>query len=255
MKKIISFISSTSLLIACILWSGCKKENPSLYNSPAMIYVFKSSTNPYKDSMTYSFSLKPFTLTQDTVYISVRIIGDSTGRDRVISLVSDTANTTAILNTNYSLLPDKYVIPKDSFSASLPVIIKRSTDIQTKEVRLWVKLVSSNDFQTGIDNQLTYLIKINDMVTKPADWDLYAGKSTYFGAWTSVKYRFIISVTGVTDFGSSPVSPPPGSTIPVPGNQMLFYRSQVVNALAIYNANPVNNPPLKDENGNIVTIP
>jgi len=253
MKKIIYYLTFFALLPSCLIWQSCKKENPALYQSPAMIYVYKSSTNPYKDSIDYSFITKPITQQQDTVYIPVRIIGYSTSTDRVINLVADTGRTTAVTGVNYSFL-SSYIIPKDSFSARLPVIVKRTVGEQTTEARLWVKLVNSADFKTGIDSQLTYLVKINDMVTKPADWNLLAGTSTYFGTWTNVKYRFIISVTGITDFGTLTV-PPPGQTVPFTGLQVFYYKTQCVTALALYNANPANNPPLKDENGNIVTIP
>ena len=118
--------------------------------------------------------------------------------------------------------------------------------------RLVLEIRASPDFQPGISDAkvtsltqpgatLRYLIRFNDYLTKPDNWDTHL--KSYFGAYSQVKYAFIIEATGVSVFNIGPGG--------LPVSAGFFYRQVCRKGLAQYEA---TNGPLIDEFGNRVTF-
>lgn len=235
-------------LLSVLFMSGvsCKKSNPTSYDQPAMIYVYKDGFNTNRDSITYSFAVKNDALLVDTVKIPVRIMGKASSSSREVKLAPVAALSNAVEGTNYSLLP--YVIPAGAYTAELPVVVKRTTDIKNKELRLVLEIKESKDFITGATATANsaipgadsrYLVKINDFITKPSYWDSFT--IFYFGTFSAVKYKFMIQTVGSADFKSPEMN----------GSQATYLNLLCKNALTAYEA---INGPLLDEFGVRVTF-
>lgn len=215
-----------------------------------MIYVYKDFYNTNKDSITYSFAIKANSLMTDTIKVPLRIMGNARDKDRTVAIQTVAENTTAT-SQQYTILPT--IVKAGLFTTDIPVLVKRTPDMKTREVRILLAIVASTDLLPGVPNTTAtasraggatqYLVKINDFLTKPSNWESLL--STYFGVYSQVKYKFIIDVTGRTEFpitGQDMVSP----------SQFLFYKKLCREALETYNT---INGPLIDEFGMVVTFP
>lgn len=232
------------------LAAACKKSGLTSYTQPDMIYVYKDFYNTNKDSVTYSFAIKSNNLMTDTLKVPLRIMGNARDKDRTVA-IQTVADSTTATSSQYSILPT--IVKAGSFTADIPVLVNRTPEMKTKEVRILITIATSEDFLPGIPNTTAttsraggatqYLVKINDFLTKPSNWETVL--SNYFGAYSQVKYKFIIDVTGRTEFpisGQDMVSP----------SQFLFYKKLCREALESYNT---TNGPLTDESGMVVTFP
>lgn len=235
-------------LLVCLV--ACRKSELASYTQPDMIYVYKDFYNTNKDSTTYSFATKANGLQTDTVKVPLRIMGNAREKDRTVA-IQTVADSTTATSQQFTILPT--IVKAGSFTTDIPVLVNRTPDMKTKEVRILLAIVASADFLPGVPNTTAttgraggatqYLIKINDFLTKPSNWESVL--STYFGAYSQVKYKFMIDVTGRTEFpitGQDAISP----------SQFLFYKKLCREALETYNTTYA---PLTDEYGMLVTFP
>lgn len=240
---------------------SCKKDE-LMYEDQPGIYIDKEKFVGIRDSTTYSFAEKANTLMQDTIYIPVKISGNVTPTDRPVPLKVDHALTTATVGMHFQILDTK--IKANEITARVPILIKRTPDLKTKQVRLYLKIETSAEFPLKIMSTKTnstfngepsstynpgYLIKLNDQLLKPDTWDASGSWfKFFFGNYSAVKYRFIIDVTGRTVWGPRARD---GADAPT-GTQMYIYYAKLTAAL--YEYEKVNGPMI-DETGNPVTFP
>lgn len=243
-----------SLLLIVIVFAasiGCKKSELTKFELEDMVYIYKEAFNTKRDSALCSFAVKANSLMVDTVKIAVRIMGVAKNYDREVKLEAVDTATTAVAGVHYQFLP--YVIKAGAYSADLPVVINRTPDMKTQGFTLTVKVVESKDFKPGVPNSavagnfagasVRYFIRMNDFLTKPSNWD--SQLNTYFGAYSQVKFKFIIDVTGITEFaiGAAPL---------MSFGEITYYKAFVKSKLTDY---VTANGPLMDENGGVVTFP
>lgn len=230
---------------------GCKKSELTSYEQPAMIFIYKDGYSDTRDSVSYSFAVKSPALQTDTVKVPVRIMGNASPKDRVVNLKMVADSSTAVEGVDFEFGP--LVIPAGAFSADLDIIVKRNPKLKKEQVRLMLMIDQSADFLPGISNArasnatwgagLTYLIKINDFFVKPDNWDTRL--VYYFGAFSQVKFGFIIKVTGRTEF------PHTGENALAFG-EFAYYGALCKDKLLKYTQ---TNGPLMDESENEVTFP
>lgn len=244
MKSSLKYICG--LLITVSFLPACKKSDPMSFDAPDMVYIYKSPNSLNKDSIVYSFAIKPDSVMEDTIYIPVRIIGLAASKDREVILSAVPDSSTAVAGTDYQLLP--YHIPAGAYTANLPVVIKRSAIMKTKGVAVLLNIMPSSDFLPGVPNSpgggkiaggtTRYLIRINDYLTKPDNWDSWL--VYFFGNYSAVKYKFMIDTIGMSVIPSD-----------LPYGIFAVYNSLCKQKLADYEA---ENGPLIDENGNVVSF-
>ena len=92
------------------------------------------------------------------------------------------------------------------------------------------------------------MLRVGDFYMKPASWTMFVDQ--YFGAYCDNKYKFIISVLGITEFDMTRGNVPPveGSYTPP---QMQGVQYTLVHAYAEYRK---TNPPIwVDDNADVKT--
>jgi hypothetical protein len=231
-------ISIISLILTLTLFSSCEKEG-FYYQDVDRVRI----EGPYKwavntDSLEFSFITTPSGINQIEMEITVYVMGFAADKDRVVKIGINSSKTTA--TSSHFSCPLQVTVPAKSLSATFPVLLKRTSDLQQNTVRLYVELEESSDFKVGVAERDHLLIKWNDILSMPKNW---SELEQFFGSFSLVKYRFMINNTGITEFSATTMS----------WAQLMNYKIILRNALDEYNAaNPGN--PLKDENGQFVTF-
>lgn len=232
MKQLSRFICI--LLMAGSIVTGCRKDALEMYSSEPAIYFYSGVSATATDSAAYNFILLPVTQTADTVYLPVRVQGFSAAKDRTISYtIAD--SSTAKEGTHFKMGPA--IMRAGRYVDSIPVYLQRTKNMADSTLRLYISLKASADFSLGYTNHLIYKLTVTDRVVPPT-WN-YTLSST-FGAYSNVKFRFIVSVLQITSFtGLLP-------------SQTAAMATKCKLALAEYEA---INGPMLDENGVRVVFP
>lgn len=222
------------LLLLPAMFVACEKSELQSFSEEVMIYFFKPRNTPTPDSLTYSFAVRDAAVQFDTVKIPLRIIGMAAEEDRAVhySVIADKSNAEP---SSYALLPA--VVKANEYATFLQVKVLRSPALKNQEMRLWLQLENSDDFKTGVDDQLKYLVKINDFLSMPASWP---SMSSHFGKYSNTKYDLIIKATGRFDYTG------------VLFTEAEHLKQTSVNYLIAYEE---ANGPLYDENGDRVFFP
>lgn len=234
-------------------FSACEKDIATYKNDPR-IYFFERNADLNQSRVTfksYSFLKLPLEVTMDTFYIKVKIMGEPAPYDRIVRGQTITEGTTAKEGEHYTFIDG--IVPADSIIGYLPVVLNRTEDIRDSSLTLNLSIAETKDFKPGVTEDDAFTLSWSDNVVKPANWDGLISLSYYFGSYSTVKWRFIISVTGVDNF---PLQQS-GRYPPLPGEYtnagMNDIKAMVKDALAAYNS--TNDPDLTDEFGQPVTFP
>lgn len=195
-------------LLMLLIWAGsCKKSSELTYKELPMVYFYKYGADA--DSIHYTFANKDITRTEDTVYLHLRIMGDTADRDRAVNLILADSST-AVEGEDFDFGP--LLIHAGKFDDSIPVYLHKKAKLDTISVSIHLGIGTSDDFAPGYtDNglnlsgegsRLQYSILMSNQLDKPDIWDRSLVR--YFGSYSRVKFQFIISVSGITDWTSSP---------------------------------------------------
>jgi hypothetical protein len=239
------------LLVVTGFHTACKKSELTKFYEADNVYIYKDAFNTSRDSILFSFAIKPASLTTDTVKVPLRIMGTAQNRDRQVQVKVLTDSSTAKQDQDFVILPA--IIKADSYTGDIPILVKRTAAMKTAELRLMIEIAESADFKPGVPNSLPQspraggstklLIKLNDYFTKPTNWDNFL--VFYFGSYSQVKYGFVITTTGRSEFLTS-------GTDPVSSPQMIYFKVLCRSELADYKA---AHGPLIDEFGLEVSFP
>ena len=225
----------------------------------------------------YSFAYLAETIQLDTIDVDIMTVGEVTEHARTVRFEQvkkdwkysyDPNDANKIIDSTYvemdfpaeegkhfELLNAKngsIEIPAQANKVTLQIKVNRADPGLKKEARkLYLRLVPNETF--GIISEKSALKKIilSDKLEKPAQWKGYYA-DLYLGNWSEVKHRFMINVTGQKwddAFIKYYIKGSEGTPL------RNFWLAKIEKALEAYNANPANNPPMKDENGKIVEFP
>lgn len=224
-KKLFLFLFVTSSL------ASCKEDTGLLFNAETMVFV-----QSVPDSTIYTFATRPNTLMQDTVLVNCNIMGRASTSDRPITIIARDSSS-AKANYHYKLLPA--VVKANTFSAIVPIVLYRRPGLKDSTLHVIFDIKDNEFLKAGYPNRLRYKISITDKLGKPTNWETYW--KNYFGDYSEVKFRFLITATGRQAWN--------GSALP---GDLAYLNGQARYALLIYNQ---SNPPLTDEFGNLIFFP
>jgi len=257
--KGIKYIILALMLIAL---ASCKQDNYYLFNDTARIQfgpdiarIYTASYNLVDTTKAFTFYYDAAAITQDTIFFDVYAIGGPSSVDRPFSMqqiqLTD-GSTNAIAGTDYKSFTDatvtsKYVIKAGQVHALVPIVMLRSAAQKTTTLTLKFQVIENANFKVGDKANLWRKVVFTDRLSQPSAWTA-SYSQYYFGAYSVVKHAFMIQVTG-QKWDQTFMS-----TVTADYAQMMFYISEIKQALAIYNnAHPGN--PMKDENGLAIVFP
>ena len=198
MKKII-FLS----LIIGVLLSSCQKAVEMKYVGVTNI-VFGVSTDTLTP-IVYSFLEHPNVKDVDTIYVPVRIQGNRASYDRKVNISVVKDSTTAIEGTHYVPLKAEYIMPADSGSIQIPVIIKKGDNkLNLSTIKLALRLIPNEFFGLNTAYQYTS-ITFSNTLKKPVWWTFWQSNLPKFSV---TAYSLVTKVTGRTAFATSYANDP-----------------------------------------------
>lgn len=193
MNKIKYLIRSVSGLIIAILVSCSETDYPTFDTTISDIYFLKDSSH-------YSFGLNPPSVSEKTINLPVRIMGEKWETPREFRIEMITEKTTAKANNHYSI-PEKLVIDADSVNGVIPVRLYRNNLGNEQIWKVAFRLIPNENFtpaneigdQKGIESTLTF----TGIITKP-DWGLdWQGNPVWMqsqlGDWHPTKWLMFIT--------------------------------------------------------------
>lgn len=234
-----SLLNMLALMVSCLGFYSCKDDRLGFEEAPA-VYFNKAVINP--DSLNYTFAVKAATVTTDTVYLSMKIMGNAVGKDRVIGI---TVKSNSTAKNGYHFRLGEPVMPAGKFESKVPIYIYRRPGLKDSVLNANFVIEASADFQPGYSDvpfktpRTEYKISITDQLLKPSNWD--TSLSPYFGTFSIVKFRFMIETTGKLIW-----------TGPIYDGERNSLISQL--RIALYNYEQKNGPMI-DENGSVVVLP
>ena len=221
---------------------ACKKQDVATYSGENGISFYRGQYET--DSLSYSFAFSITPKQKDTIFLKMRVQGPAVDHARTIS-VKAAEGTTARENVDYRLSDAK--LPAGALTLMYPVVLLNSPEMLTNTYRLIVEVAPNKDFTTvALGSEITgetialksIKIDVSNRIVQPTYWTSIQGS---FGTFSVAKFKFMIQVTGLTDFSDEAIGIDGFYNLPV----------KLSNALVVYEA---ANGPLIDENGNRVTF-
>lgn len=233
--------NSKYIIFAILLLSlqSCQEKDILKYeNDPRIGFSLPwYNATQFRDSITYSFPSKG--LDTDKLYFDATLIGLQSDKDRQIEYKINPEGTTAIEGTHFKIVGN--VLPAGKSKTQIAVEVYRTADIKNKSVRLELEVVENSEFKFGYDRNRKVIFVWSDMYLKPDMWE----KSNYskcFGAFSQVKYEFILRTTELTELSN-----------PDDFQYMSYLNALVRKELSEYKR--INGQPLLDENNKEVVVP
>lgn len=218
------------LLLFCLV--ACNETQEKFFDDTATLYFNLSEIQ--KDSIIWSFAK---TIDQEhVVEIPLEIAGYKTDYDRYYKVRVNEELTTAKPGIHYKTLADNYVLPRESFTAVLPVTVYcKDLLLDSVAVGLQIDIVPSDDFANITLDRQTVRISVSNFLQKPSMWDNVYGRK-YFGTYSKMKHKLILQVCHLEDL------PPYGSAT---RNSLVGYGMVMKNYFE-------ENYPVYDENNQII---
>jgi hypothetical protein len=187
MKKNIFFV-----LLICTAMFGCKKDPIHTYNSTDNIYL----NYPNTDSLVYSFAFNQGS-DRDTIWVPVSISGTRANHDKKFVLSVVDGATTAVRTLHFEPLKPFYIMPADSGTTHVPVIIRNiDTGLVNYSVILTVRVSGGTDFNSNLPEDIrTKRIFFSNRLEQPAWWQ-YWGQ---LGSYSRTKHQLFLISSGTTD--------------------------------------------------------
>ncbi|WP_256005741.1 DUF4843 domain-containing protein [Pedobacter deserti] len=208
-KKILLAAFATMVLAACA------KDEELLFDDKNSIYV------DYQDSTEYTFATSPGSVVKDSFMVSFRISGTASSSDRTFNLVP-VSGATAKLGYHYSLGP--LVIKANTFQAIVPIYFYRKPGLKDSLVQATLEIQENENFKQGIAQRQRFKFRLSDIFSKPTNWE--TTWASYFGSYSEVKFRFLLTATGKTNWNSSPLPQDSRVLSQIARNALLEYNQQ-----------------------------
>lgn len=227
------------LLLGVVTMSSCSQQEPLAYEDNPALYFGG-------DDINYSFFYAESASSQKDVYVTIHAMGNPSNTDRAFSLEQTNTKATdaAQADVHYLSLSSvemkkRMVMPAGKNEMKLAITLLKDASLDLKTVKLTLKVADNDNFKVGVMEKDTTNILFSSQAIKPTNWDdwYYA-----FGAsWGSVKMRFIIDNTGITNF----------DTVPTDTYYLVYLNEKLKQKLYEYNAAHPS-APLAEADGTLI---
>lgn len=194
------------LLILCIS-QACEKDPAFSFKGDDRIYfdypnVLNSlgeETDFEVDSIIFSFVSLPDEITEDTVWVKVKRVGERASIDKSYSVIAVADSSSAVAGMDFEPLKSSYVFRKDIGVDSFPVIVYREPLKSALNKTIFLKLQETEDFKLGFIEYKTIRLSVSAVYPRPDDWSYV---EPYLGDYHYLKYEKWIELTGSTEIES-----------------------------------------------------
>lgn len=179
--------------------NSCKKEEIPYFTG-------ENSANFWLHSLNHSlFGATSVELPQDTIVLSLSIVGKMADYDRVVkAVVDEDAPGTAEAQRLTTATPNQYkildgIVPANKLKGEIKVVVKNDDVLATKEdLKLRIKMVDNKDFKVGLKENYYINLKWSRLILQPSTWN---GMRFFFCATYSTRvYKIFMEVTGLKQF-------------------------------------------------------
>ena len=190
------------LLWGLIILASCSQDDPLTYKNDPAIYFASKDVN-------YSFFYAESTSLKADVFVTVHAMGNPSPSDRSFSLIQSNVSDADAAVSGIHFLPltsqdmqKRMVMSAGQSEVKVPITLLKDPSLDLKIVKLTLKVANNDNFKVGISECDSTNITFSSQAIKPTNWkDWYYA----FGAsWGSVKMKFIIDNTGITNFDKIP---------------------------------------------------
>lgn len=239
MRKTISLKATlTCLAIALVSLTACSEKDILQYEDQPALYLVNAEKS-------YSFFYSESGSDEDTVHVTVHAMGNVASEDRAFTLRQTNAGDAdaAVAGVHYKDLASAemrqlMVMPAGKSEVQVPITLIKDASLDTRTVRLRLEVEPNDNFAKGVVEKDSTVITFSAQATKPNNWDdwYYAFGET----WGTVKMRFIIDNTGITNFNN----------IPTDYYYLYYLNGKLKSKLYDYNAS--HDTPLQEADGTLI---
>ena len=235
MKK---YIYLVMVALGILTLASCSENEPMAYEGQPALYFAN-------DDINFSFFYAESAGDRSSVDITVHAMGPVSDVDRAFTLYQENAGEADAAQSGVHYLgfdtdemKQAMVIPAGKSEIKLPIVLLKDNSLDTKTVKLKIGIRPNENFGKGVVEKDSTVISFSSQAMKPANWkDWYYA----FGAsWGTVKMRFIIDVTGITNFDQ----------VPEDYDYLIYLNGKLKSKLFEYNS--THEQPLQEVDGTLV---
>ena len=202
------------LLMAGAIFTACEEKVVYKFDDAPSLYFYRNQYTANSegvmqyDSIGYSFFLAG-SAQETEIWLQVDLTGKPSAQDRKITITQSNAGEpgAAVAGTHYVAFDDAriaeyMVMPANATSTVIPLILTRTTSMDTEEYRIVMEITANDNFTQGTKQwsggQRSFIVNVTAKISKPIAWD--RNYDNTFGEWGAEKMRFLIDYVGYTDF-------------------------------------------------------
>lgn len=192
-------------IVIALLGQGCEEKPAYFFDDTVGVYFkYPYYVNPdgivtslEMDSIVYSFAGLPEDIIQDTVWLTVRIIGERQGRERRYGVEVIRDSSTAVEGIDFERLKPEYIVQKNAGIDSFPIILYRNEIKNALNKTLMVKLRSTSDLPIACIEYQKMRVNVSAYYNEPWWWE--KGISMYLKEFHYLKLEQWVKETGSLD--------------------------------------------------------
>lgn len=191
------------LLFVAAIMLACEARMPETYAGKQSAYII---ANSYLRTLEHTFFSVTESNSRDTVWITVQTMGKTFPERRSFRLtqINVEGDSAAIGGEHYVPFDSEEINPYlfvegDSAQAQVPVILLKTEEMDLKKFKLVIAIQENEYFEAvNLPEYADYTITTTALAEKPSRWGTDWERD--FGEWGSVKMKFIMEITGYTDW-------------------------------------------------------
>jgi hypothetical protein len=237
-----------AVLLSALIAAACTENKMLSYENDPAVY-FAGTGDAGVDSINHSFFLLSTDIVKDTVFVRINTMGELSSQSRPVPVVQANvgAEGAAVAGVHYVSFDDPTLkpllqVPAGKEFVNIPIVFIRDKSLDSTKVRIELALTTNDYFRPGVTEKQRFSLTTTDLVEKPGAWDtrwfIFLGKS-----WGPVKMRFLIDITGYTDW----------FTTPSDMSMLQYFGALAKQRLLEYNAAHPDEP-LRESNGDLVSF-
>ncbi|SMC38611.1 DUF4843 domain-containing protein [Pedobacter africanus] len=189
------------ILLLFIALAGCKRNELQYFEEEVpFLNIWLGTRGSVLDSITHNFAYSSGN--KDSILFYYRIAGYPANQDRKFEL-STSDNDAKLLNFSFG----SYSVPAGKSEGNFVLYVDKPIDknlFLNKDLKVTFQVKSTTVFQPAVKEQSSLRIIFKNAVTKPDNWENaalpYLPLRNFFGVYSNEKYKFVIQVTGMSNF-------------------------------------------------------